>query len=88
MMKQLALPLEEVFSAPRQPRALRQMHAVHGVMGLGRECRGCLHLQRASNGNSSFWKCTKYRVSAGTATDWRLSWEACGLWEDASHNAP
>lgn len=80
-LQQLELDLDAPVNPP-PPRSLRQMHAVYGVAEPERWCRGCVHLQRRSAGNSSFWKCQKHRTSSSATTDWRLSWRACGLWAE------
>lgn len=46
-------------------------------------CGTCAHAGRWSNGNRAWWKCDLHRlgVSHSAASDIRVSWPACVLWE-------
>lgn len=43
----------------------------------GEKCKTCKHLK---GGINEYRKCRIYGQSASEATDWALSWDACGLW--------
>lgn len=53
------------------------------LLGNGETCGSCAHVG-ANRGNCrTFHKCTKVFVTSGPATDVRLGWPACTLWEPA-----
>lgn len=63
------------------PFGLNAMHKAHGskpgyICG---DCRYCGADPVASR-NRRWYKCSKARVSASAATDWRKKWPACGLY--------
>ena len=41
-------------------------------------CKNCDHL-RKHNANRTWYKCECYGDTSSEATDWRISWTACGL---------
>lgn len=53
-----------------------KMHEVYGVSA-GNHCKDCIHLLRKRIAKVYF-KCGLYGNSGGPATDWRVSFEACG----------
>jgi hypothetical protein len=75
-------------SADRR-RTLRQQatlaaghHPATGVLlaGNGETCRTCAHAVGRRYAKT-YWKCDRVRDSHCAATDIRLSWPACALWE-------
>lgn len=61
------------------PERIKRMRREHGQAPEGEQCKGCPFLRHTNGYNRRYWKCTKYRLSHGAATDWRVSWPACGL---------
>ena len=45
----------------------------------GAVCGTCVHLRRRTY-VKTYFKCERYGVTRGAATDWRARWRACGLW--------
>lgn len=43
-------------------------------------CHDCAHLVQGSRGRK-FMKCDRRKITHGAATDHRVRWPACGLWE-------
>ncbi len=68
--------LEAEARASKKAVRIAWMHARHGRTE-GRRCKDCEHLVRGG-----YFKCRLYGISASVATDWRLKWEACGLFKD------
>lgn len=57
----------------------RKIEAMHKLYGFGADrCENCPHLVKHVWGRI-YYKCSLYGDSASEATDWRLSWPACGL---------
>jgi len=55
----------------------------HGRGPAGAHCKTCRHLQAQSVGsNRRFWKCVRYSTSHCTASDFRMKWDACRLYEE------
>lgn len=44
-------------------------------------CRNCPHLLRKEYNGRNYYKCRGYGDSNSEGTDWRLSWQACGLFD-------
>lgn len=58
----------------------QQMLALYGQRR-GFTCGRCKHL--LDNGkNRPIFKCAKFGETRSAATDWRVKWQACGLFED------
>ena len=55
------------------------MHNLFSVSA-GEKCKNCSHINRYRCGNRTVFKCSVYGETASTASDWRQSWDACGLW--------
>jgi hypothetical protein len=53
------------------------MAAKHGLGPEGAKCKECTHITRSGEGR--FIKCQIRGISKSTATDHRLSWKACRL---------
>lgn len=68
--------LEAEARASKKAVRIAWMHARHGRTE-GQKCGTCEHLLR-----DGYFKCRLYGVSMSAATDWRLKWEACGLWKE------
>ena len=45
------------------------------------KCRGCSHLISGEYHGKRYHKCELYGLSRSEATDWRLSYAACGLYD-------
>jgi hypothetical protein len=64
---------------PPLPRRLLTMHVRHGAAD-GQCCKDCRWLVQHDY-RRRYYKCLLYGVSSSAATDWRLSYPACGKWE-------
>lgn len=64
------------------------MHQAYGKFS-GVRCRTCPHLVAHCNGdcNRVWYKCRMFGDSAGNATDWRISNEACGAFKISEEEA-
>lgn len=64
------------------------MHQAYGRFD-GVQCRTCPHLIAHCNGDCTrvWYKCRMYGESAGEATDWRISNEACGAFTISEEEA-
>jgi hypothetical protein len=65
--------------ASRLPMRIRGMHTTYGVTE-GERCGTCRHLY-SKHYDRRYYKCDLNRDTNGPATDWRVSWQACGKWE-------
>ena len=63
---------------PALPKLALAMHARYGATP-GKRCRTCDRLMRHEH-KHNYYKCTLYGTSDSAATDWRLSYPACGAW--------
>lgn len=54
---------------------------MHEIFGIDEEhqCKTCKHIEQHGS-NRQYWKCKVYGVTFSTASDWRLKWAACGLY--------
>lgn len=59
-------------------RTIAAMHCHHGTSE-GNTCRDCCNLVGHQHAKQ-YYKCAAYGISASMATDWRLKWDACGLY--------
>lgn len=76
----MTLPLlPDVPATPPVPERIAEMYRVHGY-NVGQTCSTCYWL-RHLNYTKTVYKCRRTHQSGGSATDWRLKWAACGLWE-------
>lgn len=66
---------------------MRKNEAMYSLFGKADgKCRDCCHLK---GGVNEYRKCRIYGVSASEATDWVLSWQACGLFnKDSPYDVP
>ena len=55
------------------------MHHFYGFDHLERKCEECDHLIHGQYHDKWYYKCTVYGCSHSESTDWRKSYEACGL---------
>jgi len=53
----------------------------HGAASPVATCRTCSHLLRTEGGMRIFYKCRLRGVSSSGATDHRVGWNACALFE-------
>lgn len=60
-------------------RKIAAMHKRFGTCG-GLRCRDCKHCLTYDYHNRRYYKCKLYGLSNSEATDWRLSWPACGMY--------
>ena len=58
---------------------LQAMHRRFGTCGVLR-CRDCCHLIGGEWHGKRYYKCELYGMSHSDSTDWRLSWQACGMY--------
>jgi hypothetical protein len=55
----------------------------HGKGPQGKTCRTCRHAVSVNRGTvRDYWKCTRRGLSRSSATDHRLKWDACRLYEE------
>lgn len=59
-------------------RKINAMHKRFGIC-LGKYCRDCDHCISGEWYGKRYHKCELYGMSHSEATDWRLSWIACGM---------
>ena len=59
-------------------RKLAAMHRLYGSIP-AMACKNCRHLAERS-GKRTHYKCGLYGVTGSEATDWGLSWTACGMY--------
>lgn len=60
-------------------RKILAMHARFGTCG-ALQCRDCCHLISGDYHDRRYYKCELYGMSHSEATDWRLSYQACGMY--------
>lgn len=65
---------------PKLRDCILTMYRTYDIYVPTRRCKTCRHLWCRRLGNR-YYKCLKSRVTGGPATDWRINWPACGLWE-------
>ena len=60
----------------------RKIHAMHRRFGTcgAQRCKTCKHCLCIDHHNRRYYKCELYGVSYSEATDWRLSYQACGMY--------
>ena len=71
-------------------RKIQAMHRRFGTCGVF-HCATCPHLITENYHNHIYYKCKLYGLSHGEATDWRLHYQACGMYgveQDMSHWTP
>ena len=86
----LSKEIEDWFEANHKnalPQRVWTMLRKHGRTP-GKNCRTCRHLERQHYHRKNFYKCTKFRITRGEQTDWRLKWPACGLFEEITEKRP
>ena len=59
-------------------RKIEKMHELFGTTE-GKKCKTCRHLH---GGKNEYRKCSVYGESHSEASDWCLSYDACGLWNE------
>ena len=88
-----AVPERTSAGRKRTERRRRQLAAGinpgsgHRLAGNGETCRTCVFLVRQSQANTWF-KCGKGVITGGEATDIRVGWPACVLWQSAAERKP
>lgn len=60
---------------------INPMPARHGPGPEGTTCASCVHLVSSFGGSRSYYKCELRGISSSVATDHRLKWPTCGLYE-------
>jgi len=65
----------------RVSRSHAEMLQVHGVDPGGRRCGECRELIRQGLHDRNYFKCRRTVITRGAASDWRLKWPACGVFE-------
>lgn len=58
-------------------KKIKAMHALFGAR-YGHTCGECEHCERYL-ANRAYYKCAVYGVTASEASDWRIKWTACGM---------
>lgn len=61
------------------PDRIKLMHKLFGKDPEHR-CKTCDHIVCYHHNGKNFWKCKSYGETASIASDWRLKWTACGLY--------
>lgn len=56
------------------------MHELFGKGYDGDTCKTCWHLKHRYTHNKSYYKCQCYGETASEASDWRLKYPSCGLY--------
>ena len=59
-------------------RKINAMHKLFGTCGIFR-CATCKHLIGGKYHDRQYYKCELYGLSHGESTDWRLKYQACGM---------
>lgn len=72
-------PVPEPTFPNNLPGRIRGMLSTYGQTE-GQRCGECAHLL-AVRYSRTYYKCQRSHMSASNATDWRVSWPACGLFE-------
>ena len=59
----------------------KRIELMHELFGIDEEhqCKTCCHIERHSM-SRSYYKCIAYGDTPSEASDWRLKWTACGLY--------
>ena len=60
-------------------RKIFAMHKRFGTCGLFR-CKDCNHLIGGKYHDRQYYKCELYGMTHSEATDWRVSYQACGMY--------
>lgn len=80
------MPLEFGKIPPRNfylPARIDTMHRVYGKIE-GKTCKTCDNLISSKGYTAkTYYKCTLSKLSHSSASDWRVSWPACGKYEEA-----
>lgn len=56
------------------------MHELFGKGYDGDTCKTCFHLHDEGYRGRSYYKCECYGITASEASDWRLKYPSCGLY--------
>ncbi len=70
------------------PERVKVMFRRYGRAPEGTKCKDCKFLHGYLYHTATYYKCTKYGVSHGEATDWRLKYPACGRFEPSNPAIP
>lgn len=65
------------------PARIDTMYRVYGMVP-DKSCKTCVHC-RFIQYNKRYYKCDLSNLSHSTATDWRISWTACGKYEESDN---
>jgi hypothetical protein len=77
--------LEAVHRTPAAKHRRKTIDVMHRRHGHGDgECRACRQLVHVPAGRLMVYKCRHFGATASGASDWRLSWPACGAKEPIS----
>ena len=62
-------------------KAVRKIDLMYRVFGKcdGHKCKDCTNLDKSFY-DTTYYKCKVYGCSRSEATDWRLKWGACGMY--------
>lgn len=68
---------------------IRKIDLMHRQFGkvLGKVCKNCSNLCTNSY-DKTYYKCSVYGISKSEATDWRLKYQACGMYNRKYKGTP
>lgn len=66
---------------------IKRMHLAYGKGLCDKKCGQCKMFLREAYHNGRYKKCIKYGQSRGAGTDWKVSYPACGLFDEDENNA-
>ena len=73
-------------SVPEKPakpeKGVNPCLVVYGPGPEGAKCKTCVHCRYPLHQSGRFWKCDLRRLTHGRATDHRVTWPACGKYEE------
>ena len=78
---------EQKERGPQLPARIRTMHKRYGVTP-GKtcgQCKACIISMMTNRSYSrNYYKCLLTTITHGAMTDWRVSWPACGKFQDGN----
>lgn len=73
--------LDQQFSKETTPERVNPCVRAFGLGPQGAICKDCVHLFKHRPGKKHFYKCDLRNCTNGPGTDHRVSWPACGRFE-------
>jgi hypothetical protein len=77
MNEQLAFEIKIKIDPDRKNPMIRKA----GKFSNPEKCKRCKFFIQHWPGNHVYFKCLKFGLSNGAATDWRANWQACSLFQ-------